>query len=134
MSTPFHRHWSFVVTDKRYIYPIALAFLVLGTIASFAKADPSYLSRSGNFIIGAGVWISMRYTLREGIKRYKDLADLSPTVPGTNALNSNFFNNVTFVIGDAQLQLHGFALVLVGSAVGSFGDLLLKWLFPTVFV
>ncbi len=128
------KHWSFVVTDKRVIYPLALALLAGGLLASFVKADPTYFPRVGNFIIGSGVWMSMRYTFREGIKKQRDLADHSPTTPGTRALNSNFFNNITLSIGDAQLQLHGFALVLLGSTVGSFGDLLLKWLFPSAFM
>lgn len=133
MEAPNRRHWSFVVTDKRYIYPLAAMFLLLGLAASFLTRDASHFPRVGNFIIGAGVWISMRYTLREGLKRSKDLSEESPFIPGTTAINATFFNNIAFSIGDAQLQVHGFLLVLVGSTIGSFGDLLLKWLFPHVF-
>jgi hypothetical protein len=134
MNEPFRRHWSFIVTDKKCVYPVAAVLLVLGAVAAFATMDASYLSRTGNFIIGTGVWISMRYTLREGINRHKNRADTLPTVPGTSAINAAYFNNITFAIGDAQLQLHGFALVLLGSAVGSFGDLALKALFSGKFM
>ena len=87
----------------------------------------------GNLVIGTGVWMSMRYTLREGINKYKNMADSSPVVPGTNQLNVDFLNKVGFAIGDANLQLHGFALVVLGSVIGSFGDLILIRLFPGSF-
>jgi hypothetical protein len=76
--------------------------------------------------------MSMRSTLREGINRHKNLADSSPVVDGSQ-LNSGFFNRLTFEIGDAVLQVHGFVLVLVGSIVGSFGDLILRELAPRLF-
>lgn len=124
------RHWSFVVCDAKYLYPAALFLLTAGVATALIFKDPVYLNRVGNFIIGIGVWMSMRYTLREGINRHKDLTRSSPTVPGTNALNSEFFNQITFSIGDARLQLHGFGLVVLGSVVGSFGDLILKAVVP----
>lgn len=128
-----NRHWSFIVTDRRYLYPIAMLFLAAGLVAAFLSKDANHFARSGNFIIGTGVWMSMRYTLREGINRHKDLSNSSPTVPGTNQINPQFFNQITFAIGDAQLQLHGFILVMLGSIVGSFGDLILKFSFPGCF-
>jgi hypothetical protein len=128
-----NRHWSFAVTDRRYLYPIAMFFLLAGLLAAFLSKDASYFARVGNFIIGTGVWMSLRYTLREGINRRKDLSNSSPTLPGTNQINPNFFNQITFSIGDAQLQIHGFILVVLGSFVGSFGDLILKYSFPGCF-
>lgn len=128
-----NRHWSFVVTDRRYLYPIAMLLLIAGLVAAFLSKDANDFTRAGNFIIGTGVWMSMRYTLREGINRRKDLSNSSPTVPGTNQINPQFFNQITFSIGDAQLQIHGFILVIVGSVVGSFGDLILKCIFPKYF-
>ncbi|RAN69381.1 hypothetical protein B5P43_36360 [Bacillus sp. SRB_336] len=125
-----NRHWSFVVTDKRYLYVVAAVILVAGLVAAFLYQDASLFSRAGNFIIGTGVWMGMRYTLREGINRHKDASDESPVIAGTWQLNAAYFNRITFSIGDAQLQLHGFALVIFGSLVGSFGDLILKALFP----
>lgn len=122
------RHWSFIVTDKRYLYPIAAGILVAGILAAFAFKDASFFSRAGNFIIGTGVWMGFRYTLREGINRHKKSDSL--VIPGTNQLNADHFNSITFSIGDAHLQLHGFALVIIGSFVGSFGDLALKAVFP----
>lgn len=77
--------------------------------------------------------MSMRNTLREGINRTKNLADQSPFEPGTNAVNPTFFNRITFSIGDAQLQVHGFVLVVTGSIVGSFGDLVLRSVLPGAF-
>jgi hypothetical protein len=128
------RHWSFIITDVRYIYPLALLLLLLGLLAAFACKNASHFTRFGNFIIGTGVWISMRYTLREGINRHKDIANSSPTEPGTNQLNARYFNSIAFAIGDAQLQLHGFFLVILGSIVSSFGDLFLKLIFPCYFL
>jgi hypothetical protein len=124
------RHWSFVVCDTKYLYPAALLLLTAGVATALIFKDPVCLNRVGNFIIGIGVWMSIRYTLREGINRHKDLARSSPTVPGTNALNSEFFNQIAFSIGDARLQLHGFGLVVLGSVMGSFGDLILRAVVP----
>jgi hypothetical protein len=61
------------------------------------------------------------------------MADQSATILGTSQVNSTFFNRIAYSIGDAQLQLHGFALVVVGSVVGSFGDLILKFVAPRCF-
>lgn len=127
------RHWSFAVTDKRYLYLFAFALLMVGLVAAFKFKNPAHFTRAGNFIIGTGVWMSMRYTLREGINRHKDLANSLPTFPGTNQVNPSFFNQVAFTIGDAQLQVHGFLLVIIGSLVGSLGDLILKFGFPACF-
>ena len=127
------RHWSFVVCDPKYLYPLVVVFLAVGLLTALVWNDPVYLNRVGNLIIGTGVWMSMRYTLREGINRYKDLAAASPVVPGTNQLNAEFFNRAAFTIGDAALQIHGFVLVVVGSIIGSYGDLILRRVLPAQF-
>lgn len=84
-------------------------------------------------MIGVGVWMSMRYTLREGINRVKNGAKNSPVIPGTNQLNIAYLNEIAFSIGDAQLQVHGFILVLFGSLVSSYGDMILVCLFGGLF-
>ncbi len=129
----YRRHWSFVVCDAKYLYPLALALLVIGLIAAFYFKDPTQLNRVGSFMIGVGVWMSMRYTLREGINRTKNVADNSPTFPGTNQLNVAYLNNIGFAIGDAHLQVRGFILVILGSLVSSYGDVILMYLFSGVF-
>jgi len=129
----FKRHWSFVVCDKKYLYPAAAFVLLLGLFVSFYFRDPTQLSRVGTFIIGIGVWMSLRYTLREGINRTKNRTDSSPVLPGTNRLNMKFFNQIAFSIGDAQLQIHGFVLVVIGSLLASYGDIALIQLFPGSF-
>ena len=80
--------------------------------------------------------MSMRYTLREGINKHKDAAKSRPTLPGPGKavqLNWAYFNEIAFSIGDAQLQVHGFVLVVVGSIVGSYGDLILGYFFSSHF-
>ncbi|MCI5060801.1 MAG: hypothetical protein MRY79_06995 [Alphaproteobacteria bacterium] len=104
-----------------------------GIAAAIMLKDPNQINRIGNFIVGIGVWMSMRFTLREGINRHKNATDNSPVVPETRQLNSNYFNKVTFSIGDAYLQLHGFFLVIVGSLLGSYGDLIIWLLLPNCF-
>lgn len=130
------RHWSFVVCDPRYLYPV-VAFLLGGGIGlAVWKGDPTHLSRVGNFVIGTGVWMSMRYTLREGIKRTRDANDSSPVLPGPGpayAINAAYYNKLISAIGDAHLQIHGFGLVLAGSLVGSYGDWFLSALLPNIF-
>ncbi|MFL6627459.1 MAG: hypothetical protein ACJ8G1_13505 [Vitreoscilla sp.] len=107
-----------------------------GVAASYFLKDASQVARAGNFVIGTGVWMTMRYTLREGIKRTKNALDESPMLPGPgplHAINPAYFNRITFSIGDALLQLHGFALVIAGSLVSSYGDLLIRALLPRWF-
>lgn len=100
------RHWSFIVTDKRYLYSFVIKIVLIGCTLSYLLKDPSQFSRVGNLIIGVGVWMSMRYTFREGIKRNKNALDDSPTLPGPGHMrqvNPNFFNKKYFQIGDAIL-------------------------------
>ena len=127
------RHWSFVVCDPKYLYPLVVVLLMFGVLAALAWRDPVQLNRVGNFIIGTGVWMSMRHTLREGINRYKNITDSLPVLPGTNQPNPDFFNRAAFAIGDANLQVHGFVLVITGSIVSSYGDLILRRLLPDFF-
>jgi hypothetical protein len=73
--------------------------------------------------------MSMRHTLREGLNPVKNHADNFPLLPGTTQINMAYINKAILVIWDAQLQVHGFVLVFIGSLVGSFGDLALKIVF-----
>ena len=116
------RHWSFIVCDKKYIYPVVLMLLGLGIWGAIHFDDPTQFSRTGNFIIGVGVWISMRSTFREGLNKYKNAQDTQPVI-NSNQLNPSYINNITFSLGDAQLQIHGFVLVILGSIIGSYGDI-----------
>ena len=127
------RHWSFIVCDPKYLYPLAVGLLIVGIVLAFVRSEPTMLNRFGNLIIGTGVWMSIRYTLREGLNRHKNHADNSPMIPGTTQLNAAYLNKITFGIGDALLQVHGFVLVIAGSLVGSFGDLALKMIAPRFF-
>ena len=120
------RHWSFIVCDPRYLYPFAGALIVCGVATAFACHDAQMFNRFGNLIIGTGVWMSIRYTLREGLSRVKNYSDNFPLVPGTTQVNMAYINKGVLAIGDAQLQVYGFVLVILGSIVGSFGDLALR--------
>lgn len=132
------RHWSFIVTDPFYLVPLAIAFLLLGLYIALSKRDATYFPRFGNFIVAIGVWMSMRFVFREGIIKFKNALDASPTLPGSFGdkafgLNPNYFNNISFSIGDAWLSIYGFILVIIGSIIGSFGDIILKRLLPSTF-
>jgi hypothetical protein len=122
------RHWSFIVCNTRILFPIALLFTLVGLLLAFYFKDPTIFSRSGNFIIAIGVWMSMRYVFREGLNRNKNALDSKPTLPNRQ-LNPTYFNNITFSIGDAKLSIKGFILVVIGSTISSFGDLLIKFFF-----
>lgn len=136
MSNTCSRHWSFFVTEKKIIYPLVLFISVAGTGLAVIYSDPTFFSRMGNLIIVIGLWISMRFTLREGINKYKNCLDDSPTLPGNGPLrqiNAEYFNKIGFLIGDANLQLHGLYITIYGAMVGSWGDLLLKTIFSSCF-
>ena len=127
------RHWSFVVCDKKYLYPLVVLLFFAGIVAAVVFHDSTQINRIGNFIVCVGVWMTMRYTFREGINQNKNALDSSPVIPGpgpAQQLNSNYFNNITFSIGDAHLQIHAFCLVLLGSLVGSYGDEAFTFLQP----
>jgi hypothetical protein len=92
---PYKKHWSFVVCDKMYLYPVASLIFVAGIAAAIMLKDPNQINRIGSFIIGIGVWMSMRFTLREGINRHKNALDSSPIIPGrgpAQQLNARYFN------------------------------------------
>ncbi len=118
------KHWSFIATDIRILLPIVSIIILLGICDAFFHSEPSRLNRVGNFIIGIGVWMSMRGTLREGISRYHNLQDESPVLRGTKQVNLNYFSISNFRRGDAVLQVWGFGIVVVGSILGSYGDFL----------
>lgn len=125
------RHWSFIVCDKRILLSLTLIFLLSGLIYAFYFDDPSIFNRFGNFIIAIGVWMSMRYVFRDGLNRNEDARDSSPIYPDPKRtklvqLNTTYFNNITFSIGDAKLSVLGFILVVIGSIIGSFGDTIIN--------
>lgn len=72
--------------------------------------------------------MSMRFTLREGIKRDKSRPPVPRSEGPGQPIDTYPINQMVFSIGDAELQVRGFILVLFGSVVGSFGDLLYSWL------
>jgi hypothetical protein len=125
------RHWSFIVCDTRILFPLSFLFLIAGFGLAFYFRDPTIFSRFGNFIIAIGVWMSMRYVFREGLNRNKDALDSSATLPNNNSgkpvqLNPTYFNKIALGIGDAKLSVQGFILVVIGSTISSFGDLIFK--------
>jgi hypothetical protein len=126
------RHWSFIVTDKKYMVLLAVLVLLAGLFLSYRWRDATQLARAGNFVVCIGVWMSMRFTLRQGLSKTFDARDDQPVLPG-GALNANWFNIRAFAQGDAVLQVWGFAVVLVGSAVWAYGDWILKQVSPGAF-
>lgn len=39
------RHWSFVVTDARYLHAVAALILIVGAVLAFMKSDASHFLR-----------------------------------------------------------------------------------------
>jgi hypothetical protein len=127
VTEKFKRHWSFIVCDKKYLYPLVILLLILGIGTSIIFNDATHINRVGNFIVCVGVWMSLRFALREGINKHKNAQDASPTIPGSGRaqqLNPAYFNDITFSIGDAKLQIQGFGIVIFGSVLGSYGDII----------
>ena len=126
------RHWSFVACDPKYLFPLSLLILAVALYFAISRRDATLLPRFGNFVVAIGVWMSMRYVFREGIGRSRNALAGSPVLPD-GQLNVDFLNNITLSIGDAKLSIYGLLLVVIGSIIGSFGDLILKHLLPRVF-
>lgn len=76
--------------------------------------------------------MSMRFTLREGIRRDKSRPPVPMSEGPCRPIDTHPINQIIFSIGDAELQVRGFILVLLGSFVGSFGDLMYTWLVKVV--
>ena len=73
--------------------------------------------------------MSMRFVFREGLNKNKNAFDSNPTLPRQEGnklvqLNPIYFNNIVYSIADANLSIKGFILVVIGSTISSFGDLI----------
>ena len=52
-------HWSFILCDRKYLYPVVILLLALGLSAAVTFKEASHFNRAGNFIMAVGVWMSM---------------------------------------------------------------------------
>lgn len=68
----------------------------------------------------------MRGTFREGLKKSHNFNDDKPTIG--RQLNSVYFNNRVFRRGDAVLQVYGFIIVMLGSIMSGYGDMIYEYL------
>lgn len=127
----YRRHWSFVVCDIKYIYPICGILFVIGLWLSVQLQDSTQLNRIGSFIVALGVWLSLRNSFREGINKNKNLQDEKPVLDG-GMLNSTYFNKIAWAIGDAKLQIHGFFIVFFGGILTSYGDKILDFIIKVI--
>lgn len=118
------KSWAFVLTDPKCVYPAVLLVLGIGLLLALHLRDASQFNRVGSFIIIAGVWMSMRYTLRVGLHR---------SLLSEPRLAVQIFNEIRNSRTDAWLGVHGLILMVIGSMVGSYGDFVLKSLFPCTF-
>lgn len=112
------KHWSFIVCSPRILLPIVIFLTLIGVLMAYNFNDFGFFNRFGNFIVGIGVWMSLRYTLREGIRSEKNLMDSVPFIEiheKVSVPNSNFFNEIAFSIVDAKLQIYGFVIVVYGN-------------------
>jgi hypothetical protein len=134
MQSFFGRHWSFIVTDPIVALTFLSVVFSLALYGSFNRQDWQLIGRGGNLMILAGVLMSLRRVLRlrDEANNEKMQPWTLPVESNTRARQLNFgrINQEVFAIGDTRIQLTGFIVIVVGTLVASYGDLLLDWLLP----
>jgi hypothetical protein len=134
LSGFFNRHWSFLATDTRLLLPALVTVVTASLYGSLCRGDWQLIARAGNLVIFVGVVLTLRRLFRLGDKSITEKVEpwTLPREPGAKGVQFNFarVNQEVFAIGDARAQKAGFYLILIGTFMASYADLLLDWLIP----
>ena len=108
----------------------ALAVVVAAgsVLTSLATGQWSWVSRSGGVLVLLGVLLSLRRLFRLGPQNFDEPTE--PLIINRNQLNIRAMHQDIQRAGDNYAQAAGVALMIIGTFLGSYGDLLLQWLVP----
>jgi hypothetical protein len=88
----------------------------------------SWVPRCGGVLVLFGVLLSLRRLFRLGAQRFDEPTE--PVVINNNQFNIKAMHQDIQRAGDNLAQLSGVGLMITGTLLASYGDLLMDWLFP----
>lgn len=121
------KHWSFLFCSFNFCLIFIVILILIAFGLSLFSQDPNHINRFGNFITLVGVWMSMRGTFREELKKERNLNDESPVI-NNKQLNFVWLNNQIFRQGDAFNKVCGLIFVFIGAIMASYGDYIFNFL------
>jgi hypothetical protein len=107
---------------------VSVAVLAVSVVLSVSTKTWSWLPRSGGVLVLFGVLLSLRRLFRLGPQRLDEPTE--PIVINGNQFNIKAMHQDIQRAGDNYAQVSGVALMIVGTLIASYSDLLLEWLFP----
>ena len=106
----------------------SISVIGISVALSVLTSNWSWVSRSGGVLVLFGVLLSLRRLFRLGPQQFDEPTE--PTVINGNQFNMNAMYQGIQRAGDNFAQVSGVALMVVGTILASYGDILLNWLLP----
>ena len=116
------------LSGARIYILVAIAVVAISAFASVLLANWSLVSRSGGVVILFGVLLSLRRLFRLGPQRFDEPSE--PVILGQNQFNMRVITQDIQRAADNFAQATGISLIVIGTIIGSYGDLVLDWLVP----
>lgn len=116
-----------LIKAPRYI-ALSSFFVVVFTLVAVKYQDWSYFSRSGSFVILIGALLGLRKILRKGARALDTPNE--PLVVNRNQFNVSGMYERVQDLSDAFAQELGISIVVIGTLINGFGDIVLDAFFP----
>lgn len=116
-----------MIKAPRYIL-LSFIIIIIFTFLAFTNQDWSYFSRSGGFIVLFGALLSIRKLLRKGARELDKPNE--PLVINKNQFNTKGMFQHVQDLSDSFAQELGLIMVVIGTFINGFGDIVLNILFP----
>ena len=110
-----------------YIFS-SIVIVSLSLALSMLTNTWSWVPRCGGVLVLFGVLLSLRRLFRLGPQRFDEPTE--PIVINNNQFNIKAMHQDIQRAGDNFAQLSGVGLMITGTLLASYGDLLMEWLFP----
>ena len=116
-----------IIKAPRYIL-LSFIIIITCTFLAFMHQDWSYFSRSGGFIVLFGALLGLRKLLRKGARELDTSNE--PLVINKNQFNTKGMFQRVQDLSDSFSQELGIIMVVIGTFINGFGDIVLNVLFP----
>ena len=110
-----------------YIF-LSIVIVSLSLALSMLTDTWSWVPRCGGVLVLFGVLLSLRRLFRLGPQRFDEQTE--PVVINNNQFNIKAMHQDIQRAGDNFAQLSGVGLMITGTLIASYGDLLMDWFFP----
>lgn len=120
--------FAFKLSGARRYLVAAAVVVAASVVISVCTKSWSWLPRCGGVLILLGVLLSLRRLFRLGPQRFDEPTE--PFVINGNQFNMRAMHQDIQRAGDNYAQVSGVVLMVVGTLVSSYSDLLLEWLLP----